>query len=220
VATAGVGAGDPVLEVGCGTGQLTGQLVPFGFALAAIDIGPSMVAKARRRLGPAAVDLRVTAFEDLDVPAASYGLVVSATAFHWIDPDVGWAKAAHLLRPGGWLAVLGTREVYDEPVGPAVRDLYVRHGDGGAWVTAAPSPADTLAATGLFEPAVVRTASERDALPAETVFGLEHTRATTLAFDEGVRAAFGAGLRALLDGRASVGLERQTLLTMARVRPS
>jgi len=30
----------------------------------------------------------------------------SAAAFHWIDPDVGWQKAASLLAPGGTLALI------------------------------------------------------------------------------------------------------------------
>jgi len=222
LATSGVGAGDQVLEVGCGTGQLTRQLVPFGLALTAIDLGPAMVATARRAVGEAGagVDWRVTAFEDLDAPGGSFGLVVSATAFHWIDPDVGWAKAARLLRPGGWLAVIATREVYDEPVGSAVRNLYVRLGDDGAWVDRSRGPAEALAATGLFDPAVERSAAERDTLPAVTVVGLEHTRATTLHFDDGTRSVFRADLRELLAGRPEIGLERQTTLTMARVRGS
>jgi len=49
-ATAGAGAGTPVLEVGCGTGQLTERLMPFGFALTAIDIGASMIEVARERV--------------------------------------------------------------------------------------------------------------------------------------------------------------------------
>jgi SAM-dependent methyltransferase len=63
-------------------------------------------------------DLRRQQRRLFDAVADLYDLVVSATALHWIDPDVGWAEAARLLRPGGWLAVLGTKEVYDEPVGP------------------------------------------------------------------------------------------------------
>lgn len=221
VTTAGVGAGDPVLEVGCGTGQLTRQLVPFGVALTAIDLGPTMVATARRALGGAAagVDWRVTAFEEIAAPDGSFGLVVSATAFHWIDPDVGWTKAARLLRPGGWLAILGTREVYDEPTGSGVRDLYKRLIQGD-WVEPGPGPAEALAATGLFDPAIERSASERDALPADAVVGLEHTRATTLHFDDATRATFAAGLRDLLAGRPEVPLERQASMTMARVRRS
>jgi len=49
-ATAGLNAGSSVLEVGCGTGQLTERLAGFGFGLTAIDIGPSMIATARHRL--------------------------------------------------------------------------------------------------------------------------------------------------------------------------
>ncbi len=38
----------------------------------------------------------------------------SATAFHWIEPEIGWARAAGLLRPGGVLALLQYSEVADE----------------------------------------------------------------------------------------------------------
>ena len=146
--------------------------------------------------------------------------MVSATAFHWIDPDVGWVKAAQLLRPGGWLAIIGAREVYDEPFGSAVRNLYVRRGDGGAWVDRSRRPAEALAATGLFDPAVERSAAERDTLRADMVIGLEHTRATTLNFDDDTRSVFRAELWELLAGRPEIGLERQTTVTMARVRRS
>src|SRR5262245_60423582 len=68
VTTAGVGPGDPVLEVGCGTGQLTRRLAPYGVALTAIDLGPSMVALARRNLAGTGVSFEVTPFEDFAAP--------------------------------------------------------------------------------------------------------------------------------------------------------
>ena len=107
-ATAGLGPGAAVLEVGCGTGQLTERLARSGFRLTAIDIGPSMIAAARRRLAGAEVCFQVTSFEDLAAADAAFGLVISSAAFHWIDPEVAFSKSARLLRPGGWLALLGT----------------------------------------------------------------------------------------------------------------
>jgi len=218
LAAAGVGRGDPVLEVGCGTGQLTRRLVTSGCALTAVDLGPAMVARARRNV-PDGVTFVVSPFEDLDVPPSTYQLIVSATAFHWIDPEVGFARAAQRLRPGGWLAVLTTGESYDEPVGTTLRGVWVRHvGGERAWKHGTPpSVADGLAGSGLFEPAVVREVRVRATLPAENVFRLEHTRATSLGFDEATRAAFGRDLRAALDGTPEVGLDQLTNLMMARV---
>jgi 2-polyprenyl-3-methyl-5-hydroxy-6-metoxy-1,4-benzoquinol methylase len=40
VTTAALSAGSTVLEVGCGTGQLTERLAYFGFSLTAIDMRP------------------------------------------------------------------------------------------------------------------------------------------------------------------------------------
>ena len=50
----------------------------------------------------------VDRFESVQLPPASFDLVVSATAFHWVDPAVGISKAAQLLRPGGWLVLWWT----------------------------------------------------------------------------------------------------------------
>jgi len=51
-----------------------------------------------------AVDVRVGAFEEVELAAGSFDLAVSATAFHWLNQPVALAKVGRLLRPGGWLA--------------------------------------------------------------------------------------------------------------------
>jgi ubiquinone/menaquinone biosynthesis C-methylase UbiE len=46
-ATAGIGPGAAVLEVGCGTGQLTERLAYSSFRLTAIDPGPTRASVSR-----------------------------------------------------------------------------------------------------------------------------------------------------------------------------
>lgn len=116
----GLRAGSRVLEVGCGTGKLTELLAARGLRVEAVDPGPNMVATARRRVGAAgAVDFRVGRFEDADIPRSSFDAVFSATAFHWLDPEVAWQKAAAALVPGGLLALLTHTGLRDERAAPA-----------------------------------------------------------------------------------------------------
>jgi SAM-dependent methyltransferase len=159
----------------------------------------------------------VTPFEDYAAPDASVDLVASATAFHWLDPQVALPKIARLLRPGGWLAVLGTRERYDDPLGAALRDTYLRHGaDGGAWARRPPRrQADAIAGSGLFGEVIEREHRVPLRLPSETVLGLEHTRATSLGYDPATRASFTADVQALLPPGTEVPLEQHTVLAMA-----
>jgi ubiquinone/menaquinone biosynthesis C-methylase UbiE len=218
VTTAGIAAGGAVLDVGCGTGQLTEPFTSRGFRVTAIDIGPAMIAVAQRRLADANVSFQAVPFEDLDARDGSYDLIVSGAAFHWIDPEVRFTRAARLLRPGGWLAVLGSSERYDEPFGSVLDQMWLdRANNVGAWVTR-PGDADAFAASGLFGPPVTRSCAARTAYSADAVIGVENTRATSLSWDEEVRDRFNAELRANLNGQGEVHLTLESGVTMARVR--
>jgi len=221
VATARLGAGSTVLEVGCGTGQLTEELARYDLTVTAIDIGPSMIAAARGRLGRSTVRFDVVSFEDLEAANASFDLVVSATAVHWVDPEVKYVKAARLLRPGGWLALLATGEKYDDPFGTALRDMWIAGSDeGGAWVRQKKlSDTEIIPTAGSFGAPIEKAHSRRMTLPAEVVIGVENTRATSLSWDEDARRRFTEELRRHLRSQPEVSLSQETTLTMAPVAP-
>lgn len=219
--TARLGPGRAVLEVGCGTGQLTGLLAGHDLAVTAIDIGAGMIAAARQHLGGAPVRLHVASFEEFDAPEGSFDLIISATAFHWVDPAVKFAKPARLLKAGGWLALLDTEERYDDPLGSHLRDMWAarcEHGDALAGQRTPPAT-DLTGAAGWFGPPVHRSYSQRMLLPAQTVIGLETTRATFLSWPERTQQDFTRDLRRHLRQHADVHLTQQTSLAMARALP-
>ena len=219
--TAGLGSGSDVLEVGCGTGQLTEALAGRGLRLTAIDIGPAMIAAAQRRLDGAAVSFQVTSFEDLAADDASFDLVVSGGAYHWVDPEVRFAKPARLLRPGGSLALVGYDERYDDPLGTELLEMWAARSDPASpWAgPQEPADADAIAASGLFGAPETRTASDRLVLPAESVLRIEGTRSTVLSWPSDVRGRFLAELAGRLRSQPEVSLTRLSWATMAGVAP-
>jgi SAM-dependent methyltransferase len=109
VALTGAQPGDQVLEIGCGTGQITVPLAERGLRITALEPGAHLAAIARTKLaaypGAVVVPLR---FEDYELPQEPFDLVVSAMAFHWVDPGLRVTKAASALKPGGYLAIIHT----------------------------------------------------------------------------------------------------------------
>ena len=104
---AGIGAGDLVLEIGCGTGQLTRSLLARGLRVVALEPGDRLRALARGNPADAGDATFVPArLEDASLPAGRFGAVFSASAIHWADPDVSWRRAAEALVPGGTLALI------------------------------------------------------------------------------------------------------------------
>jgi SAM-dependent methyltransferase len=214
--TAELRPGSSVLEIGCGTAQLTRRLAGRGLHITAIDIGPAMVAAARRNLADPNVAFQVSSFEDFQT-SDPYDLIVSATAFHWVDPDIGLAKAARLLRPSGWLALLTTGERYDEPLRSDLRQLWARHNRANTKFASGPSWAGSLRETDLFGRVIEGTHEQPLELPAATVLGVECTRATYLSFSDSVRKSFATDLEALLLPTPTISLVQETYLAMAPV---
>jgi len=126
-----------VLELGAGTGKLTGQLVALGHDVHATDPDEAMLEVLRRDLPD--VRTSVAAAEAIPAPDSSYDVVVSAQAFHWFDLDRALPEIARVLKPGGRLALvwnqrderipwvrrlgrlIGTQEQLREPAGPLVQ---------------------------------------------------------------------------------------------------
>jgi protein-L-isoaspartate O-methyltransferase len=104
--------GSRVLEIGCGTGQLSVPLAAFGVNLTAIEVGPNLAARAQRNLASFTnARVEVSSFEAWLVPADRFDAVVCANAFHWLDPEIRFAKCADTLRLGGRLTILHTHHV-------------------------------------------------------------------------------------------------------------
>jgi len=104
---AGLRDGSRVLEVGCGTGQLTRSLLARGLRVTALEPGDQLIRLAKENLRDAGdVEFLHARLEDLQLPCESYEAVFSASAIHWVDPDLGWRKIADTLVPGGTLALI------------------------------------------------------------------------------------------------------------------
>jgi trans-aconitate 2-methyltransferase len=143
---AAVSSDATVLDIGCGTGRVTEQLlglVPDGRVLA-IDASEEMVALARSRLGERAQvwcqDVLELELED------AVDAVVSTATLHWVpDHDRLWRTLARALRGGGVLEaqcggegnIARVREVIDAVAGELAPELV----GFSPWVFA--SPAET-----------------------------------------------------------------------------
>ena len=98
-------AGARVLEIGCGTGQATLPLARRGCRVTCVELGANLARIARSKLAQFPLARVVTApFEKWEPGGERFDIVLAATAWHWLDPTVRYARAAAALRPGGVLA--------------------------------------------------------------------------------------------------------------------
>lgn len=129
-AECGLGPGCRVLEIGAGAGQATADLLEHGARVVAVEPGEGLAGVLAQRLGGDRLRIVRSDFETASVPPGPYDLVVSATAFHWLDTAAALSRIAGMLTPGGALAVWWT--VYADPARPtefrsALDRLYRRY---------------------------------------------------------------------------------------------
>jgi SAM-dependent methyltransferase len=110
------------VDVGCGTGRVAALLSDSGWRVIGVEPDPRMADIARSH----GIDVAVASFEQWVAPLRDFDLVCSGTAWHWVDPTVGYDRAAQLLRPGGRLAIFRNSYTYEPAVGDGIRDAVRR----------------------------------------------------------------------------------------------
>jgi SAM-dependent methyltransferase len=124
VAAIGPVDGQRVLELGCGYGQLSVYLAKQGARVTGVDVGPNLVAAARRlaEVDAVSADFDVLDIKTLPFESASADLVVGLAVLHHLSEEnltAALAETHRVLRPGG-------RALFTEPVEDSPRSTSCR----------------------------------------------------------------------------------------------
>ena len=219
--------GDHVVEVGAGTGKLTALLAARGLRVTAVEPSAEMAAVAARTCADlAGVQIVGGDFEHFvpDRPAAA---VISAQAWHWVDPEMRYRQAHRALRDRGLLASIWTFPDWDRcGLRDALRDAYASAGPSltpdfpmhpasaperlaGDWET------ETVAG-GLFSAPEVRVHRWAQDYDGAAYARLLATHQDHILMDAAGRDRLLGAVAAVVDGAGGLSLPLNTSVCLAR----
>ena len=132
----------PVLDVGCGTGELSLFLARRGHGVLGIDISPLAIGQAREKARWRRIDAQFLVWDALDLPRlAAAGLafrtVLDSAMFHVLgerERDRFVAGLGEVVPSGGLYCVLGDARREDREVyGITPEEIRARFGEAGGW---------------------------------------------------------------------------------------
>ncbi len=123
-----------VLELGAGPATATVELARRVGSVVAVDLDGEMVDEGRRittAAGCTNVEWLNQPAEEIEFPDRHFGLIVIASAFHWMDRPAVAARCRSMLTEDGRIAVLGNptplMQIRDgSPIGAAIGEVQNR----------------------------------------------------------------------------------------------
>jgi ubiquinone/menaquinone biosynthesis methyltransferase len=124
IALAAIAPGEVVLDLACGTGDLSLAAAARGARVTGLDLVPRMIALARQRPGDPPVRFLVGDMTSLPMPDASFDVVTTGYGLRNVPRlDRALDEIARVLRPGGRFLSLD----FDRPHQPLLRAAYLSY---------------------------------------------------------------------------------------------
>ena len=223
IAISAIPAGGRVLEVGCGTGQATMPFAARGYRMLCLDIGEQLIALARQKFHAyPSVEFAVAAFEDWPLQERAFDLLISATAWHWVPPEIGYAKAARALKAGGAIAIFANHHpapstgffVANEPIYRSIVPEWQQPDTRPAPDEQGQTTAAWIDRTREFEPVVTKRYSWSRDYTRDEYIQLLNTYSNHLSLEPKRRARLHAALGKLIDDEFGGVVARPYLSTL------
>jgi len=96
--------GNKVLELGCGTGYFTRELVDTGAEITAIDISPELLEEARREISTGNVEFKIDNAYIMSFAEATFDHVIGSSVLHHLEIRPALSEMFRVLKPGGSIA--------------------------------------------------------------------------------------------------------------------
>jgi SAM-dependent methyltransferase len=233
IAYATIPDGGRILEIGPGTGHATLPFAERGYWIDAFELGDNLAQRWQANLSdyPNAT-IQIGPFEEAELPESAYDLAIAATAFHWIDPDIGFPKVGRVLKANGTIALWWNRHIETPDDGGffvATRPLYeqwaphlIEEDTEPPAPDQVPSPVgDRIGRSGWFGPVTERRYHWTRTFDTESYIGLLESYSRYRVLEPTIRDGLYADLHRLIesDFGGSVTKGFLTLLYLAKRLP-
>ncbi len=130
-----ISANDKIIDLGCGSGDLTLALNKHASSVEGIDISKTMITKAREKDKNKQVTWIQDSVENFDLGEEKYNLIISFESFHLFPRQKELIqRCAKALKPGGFLSIGWRMYEWDIPLKKAIKETFDAYGiDRGEW---------------------------------------------------------------------------------------
>jgi SAM-dependent methyltransferase len=197
-----------ILEVGCGTGQATQGFVDIGYKnITCVELGKNLADfTAEKFKEEPTIRVHNASFEEWDNKNKEFDVVTSGTAFHFINPQIGYPKAFNLLKPNGTMAFFWTVhvQVYDD-LHNKIRELYRKYApDLDDSIKPTPNEVikdtfNTINSIGLFKDIQTKEYKWEHRYSREEYISLLNTHSKHRQLNENTRKLLFSGIKEIID---------------------
>lgn len=197
-----------ILEIGCGTGQATQGFVNIGYKnIICIELGKNLADfTAEKYKDEPTIRVHNDSFEEWDSKNEEFDVAISATAFHFINPQIGYPKVFNLLKSNGTMAFFWTVhvQVYDD-LHNKIRELYTKYApDLDDSIKPTPNEAikgifNTINSVGLFKNIQTKEYKWEHTYSSEEYISLLNTHSKHRQLDEKTRQLLFSDIKEIID---------------------